>query len=209
MSRIYDISQILRPEMPVWPGDTPFSLTATWEIASGAAVNVSRLVLSTHSGAHADAPRHYLPDGEDSATSDLSVYIGPALVADLRSAGDVIRPCHLKTLPLETCQRLLLRTYETFPHQQWTSAFTSVDADAIEFLAGRGIRLIGIDSPSLDPETSRSMDAHHAVARSGMRIIEGIVLDHVPPGLYELIALPLRISGADASPVRAILRELK
>ena len=96
-----------------------------------------------------------------------------------------------------------------FPHDAWRADFTAVEAGAIAILAERGVRLIGVDAPSLDPEDSKSMDAHHAVQAADMRILEGLVLDEVPPGDYELIALPLRLVGLDSSPVRAVLRELR
>ncbi len=104
--------------------------------------------------------------------------------------------------------RVLFRTYDAFPHAAWRSDFVPVAAGAIMALAALGVRLIGIDSPSLDPEDSKAMDAHHAVLAADMRILEGLVLDDVPPGDYELIALPLKLAGLDAAPVRAVLREL-
>jgi arylformamidase len=103
---------------------------------------------------------------------------------------------------------VLLRTYEQFPHDQWDSDFTAIASDVIARLGSLGVRLIGTDAASLDPEQSKTLEAHHAVKAADMRILEGLVLDDVPPGWYELVALPLRIIGADASPVRAILREL-
>jgi arylformamidase len=102
----------------------------------------------------------------------------------------------------------LFRTYDRFPHDAWRGDFTAVSAAAIRHLAEQGVRLIGVDAPSLDPEDSKSMDAHHAVLEADMRILEGLVLDEVPPGDYELIALPLKLAGLDSSPVRAVLRTL-
>jgi arylformamidase len=103
----------------------------------------------------------------------------------------------------------LLRTFDVFPRDGWPEMFTAVSAEAITWLAGAGVRLIGVDAPSLDPETSKTMDAHHAVFAADMRILEGLVLDDAPPGDYELIALPLKLEGLDSSPVRAVLRELR
>jgi arylformamidase len=103
---------------------------------------------------------------------------------------------------------VLFRTFTVFPHDRWVDRFTVVEAGAIEALAGLGVRLIGVDSPSLDPQASKTMDAHLAVLAADMRVLEGLVLDDVPPGEYELIALPLKLAGLDASPVRAILRSL-
>ena len=204
--RIWDISQVLRPGLPVWPGDTAFSHTPTWKMSDSSPVNVSALTLSTHSGAHADAPLHYAADGASIDVVGLEPYLGECLVIDARGCGPLVEPHHLP--PLDGAQRVLLRTYEAFPHDAWDRKFTAVASATIEALAAQGVILIGLDSPSLDPETSKTMDAHHAVAKADMRVLEGLVLDDVPPGRYELIALPLAIAGADAAPVRAVLREL-
>ena len=104
--------------------------------------------------------------------------------------------------------RVLLRTWPRAPLDRWVSDFRAVAPATIDLLAARGVLLIGVDTPSLDPETSKTMDAHHRVRVHDMAILEGLVLDRVAPGDYELIALPLPIVGADASPVRAILRPL-
>lgn len=209
--RLWDISQVLRPALPVWPGDTQFVAAQTWAMAQGSAVNVSALTLSSHSGAHADAPLHYDAGGLSIEAVALDAYLGPCLVVDARGLGargfgGLIEPRHLPVLNGAT--RVLLRTYDSFPHDRWTDQWTAVAAETIAALAAAGVILIGIDGPSLDPQESKTMDAHHAVAAADMRILEGLVLDAVPPGWYELIALPLRIAGADAAPVRAVLREL-
>ncbi len=205
---IRDISQALRPGLPVWPGDAAFAAEPTWSYGPGCPVNVSAFRLSTHSGAHADAPRHYDPEGADIAQVALDPYIGPARVLDARGWGPRITPDRLAPLLEGAPPRILLRTYERFPREAWDSAFASVDPRAIALLAARGVRLIGVDAPSLDPENSKTMEAHLAVSQADMRILEGLVLDEVPPGDYELIALPLALQGLDASPVRAILRDL-
>lgn len=203
---LWDISQVLRPALPVWPGDTQFAAAQTWAMVQGSAVNVSAFTLSSHSGAHADAPLHYDAGGVGIDAVALETYLGPCLVVDARAAGALLEPRHLPSLSGVT--RILFRTYHAFPHDNWTERWTAVAAETIAALAAAGVVLIGIDSPSLDPQDSKTMDAHHAVAAADMRILEGLVLDAVPPGWYELIALPLRIAGADAAPVRAVLREL-
>ena len=204
--RLWDISQVLRPALPVWPGDTRFAAAPTWSMAHGSAVNVSALTLSSHSGAHADAPLHYDADGASIDAVALEPYLGPCLVVDARAAGALLEPRHVP--PLGGAQRVLFRTYQAFPHGGWTAHWTAVAAATIAALAAAGVVLIGIDGPSLDPQESKTMDAHHAVAAADMRILEGLVLDAVPAGWYELIALPLSIAGADAAPIRAVLREL-
>ena len=205
--RLWDISQVLRPALPVWPGDTRFVAAQTWAMAQGSPVNVSALTLSSHSGAHADAPLHYDAGGLSIEAVALDAYLGPCLVVDARGLGSLIEPHHLPVL--NGAKRVLFRAYNSFPHDRWTEEWTAVAAGTIAALAAAGVILIGIDGPSLDPQESKTMDAHHAVAAADMRILEGLVLDAVPPGWYELIALPLSIAGADAAPVRAVLRELE
>ena len=204
--RIWDISQKLRPNLPVWPGDTEFAHEGTWAIGDGSPVNVSKLTMSTHSGTHADAPLHYDAAGEDSAAAELDPYIGECLVVDARGVGAKINVADLPRL--DSADRVLFRTYETFPHDAWEEDFTAIADETIKWLAVQGVKLVGIDTPSIDPQNSKTMDAHNAVLAADMRILEGLVLDHVPAGRYELIALPLPIVGADASPIRAILRDL-
>ena len=204
--RIWDISQKLRPGLPVWPGDTAFAHERTWQIEAGSPVNVSALTLSTHSGAHADAPLHYEAAAPDIASVSLEPYLGECLVVDARDTGAQIE---VGDLPhLHSADRVLFRTFERFPHDAWDADTTAIAPETIEWLAVQGVRLVGIDTPSIDPQSSKDMLAHKAVLRHDMRVLEGLVLDDVPEGRYELIALPLPIVGGDASPVRAILREL-
>ena len=204
--RIWDISQKLRPGLPVWPGDTAFQQAGTWKMDEGSPVNVSALTLSTHSGAHGDAPLHYSADAPDIASIGLEPYLGECLVVDARGSGTLVEPDDLPDLNGVT--RVLFRTYELFPHDQWDETHTAIAPATITALAEAGVTLIGMDGPSLDPQSSKTMDAHLAVLAADMRVLEGLVLDHVLAGRYELIALPLPIVGGDASPVRAILREL-
>lgn len=204
--KIWDISQTLRPGLPVWPGDTEFVFERTWLMESGSPVNVGRMTMSTHSGTHGDAPLHYTAGGADIASVDLDPYLGECLVVDARSATGAVDVDDLP--PLEGATRVLLRTCETFPHECWDSGFTAMAPETIGWLAAQGVRLIGTDAPSVDPQDSKTMDAHKAVRAADMRILEGLVLDAVPPGRYELIALPLKIAGGDAGLCRAILREL-
>jgi arylformamidase len=205
--KIWDISQRLRPALPVWPGDTPFTMRPRWVHGAGSPVNVASFALSTHSGAHADAPLHYDPAGAAIDQVALEPYLGPVRVVDARGQGAAITASFVEEHWRPGVSRMLFRTFDRFPADHWPEHFTVVSAGAIAALAARQVMLIGIDSPSLDPQTSKTMDAHLAMP-SDMRILEGLVLDHVPPGDYELIALPLALAGLDASPVRAVLREL-
>jgi arylformamidase len=206
-SMIHDISPLLSPDLPVWPGDTPYSSAPTWEMVDGCPVRVSKLTMSTHTGAHCDAPAHYAADGASIDAVALDPYLGPCRVIDCIGAARV-EPDHVRAALPGMPARVLLRTYAQAPADRWDSDFACVAAATIDLLAEHGAVLIGIDTPSLDPQESKSMDAHHAIRRHGMAILEGIVLDQVEAGDYELIALPLKLKGLDASPVRAILRTL-
>lgn len=205
---LHDITQSLGPDTPMWPGDAPFGAARTWSYGPGCPVNVSRFEASTHAGTHADAPLHYDPQGQSIEEVGLTPYIGVARLIDLRGCGPVVTPDMVAPALAMPCARLLVRTYNRFPHQHWEPAFMTVAAETIGLLATHGVLLIGIDSPSLDPQESKTMDAHLAVKAAGMAILEGLVLDDVPTGDYELIALPLKLAGLDAAPVRAILRDL-
>jgi arylformamidase len=206
--RIWDISQTLRPDLPVWPGDTAFSHRPRWSIADGSPVNVAAFETTVHAGAHADAPLHYDAGGASAAEVGLDAYIGPCEVVDATECGALIgREFVERTLPAPEA-RVLFRTFRKFPTDVWPERFTATHPGAIAWLASRGVMLIGVDAPSLDSQASKTMDAHKAVLAADMRVLEGLVLDDVPPGRYELIALPLKLAGLDASPVRAILRAL-
>lgn len=216
---LWDISQPLRVGLPVWPGDTPFGEERTWGLEPGVCpVNVSRLTLSTHSGTHADAPLHYDARGAAIGAVDLHPYLGPCLVVTVApetsgpggtrvGVADVLPG--LAALGWRTgdaLPRLLLHTYARFPHAAWVSTFAALDPALVDWLAEQGGVLIGTDAPSIDPQDSKDLPAHNAVRRQGLAILEGLVFDGVPDGAYELIALPLPLSHADASPVRAVLR---
>lgn len=207
-TRIWDVSQPLRPGIPVWPGDTEYREARTWQLSNDCPVNVSKFTLSTHTGTHADGPLHYDADGAPIGAVALDAYLGPCRVVDLSGEGGSVSPQQLAPYLTDTPPRVLIRTYKVVPQAFWDSTFRAIDAESIKLLATRGVVLIGTDTPSLDPQESKSMDAHHEVRRRGMAILEGLVLDQVPSGDYELIALPLRLATLDASPVRAILRSV-
>ena len=165
------------------------------------------MTMSTHTGAHCDAPSHYDKEGKAIDEVALDAYIGPCRVIACIGA-TVVEPHHLVGKLQNVPSRVLLRTYQIAPQQTWDPDFCSISSAAINLLAQHGVQLIGIDTPSLDPQESKTMDAHYAVRDHKMAILEGIVLDAIEEGDYELIALPLKFKGLDASPVRAILRVL-
>jgi arylformamidase len=193
--------------MPVWPGDTPYDARRTWTLGPGCPVNVSKLTMSTHTGAHADAPFHYDASGARAEALPLATYLGACRVIHAIGVARV-EPQHLAGRLSRETPRVLLRTYARAPQERWDAAFPAVAADAIDAMAAAGIFLVGVDTPSLDPQESKTMDAHMAARRHKLAILEGLVLDDVAEGDYELVALPLKLEGLDAAPVRAVLREL-
>ncbi|WP_213297444.1 arylformamidase [Paraburkholderia sacchari] len=208
MNDLWDISPPIRPETPIWPGDTPVGVERVWRMEAGSPVNVARVTLSPHTGAHTDAPLHYDEAGAPIGAVPLDAYIGACRVIHCVGAAPLVRPGHVQAALAGIPPRVLLRTYANAPLDRWDSAFCAVAPETIDLLARHGVRLIGIDTPSLDPQESKTMDAHHRIRAHRMAILEGIVLDAIAPGDYELIALPLKFATLDASPVRAVLRTL-
>jgi arylformamidase len=206
---LFDISAPIANGAPVWPGDTPVGIKRVWRMEAGSPVNVARVTLSPHTGSHADAPLHYDADGAPIGAVALDAYIGACRVVHCIGAKPLVTPemvaAHLDDAP----PRILLRTYDRAPLDAWDSAFCAVEPETIDLLAAKGVKLIGIDTPSLDPQESKTMDAHRRIRAHRMAILEGLVLDAVAPGDYELIALPLKFTTLDASPVRAVLRPLR
>ena len=207
-SKLWDISQRLGTRTPLWPGEPDLVLTRNASIGPDCPVNIGEISFPLHAGTHADAPLHYSNDGVASADSALDAYIGRCVVVDVRTAGARIEESDCDWTVLEGARRVLFRTYESFPHDAWDENFKAIAPQVVARLRDGGALLIGVDTPSLDPQNSKTMDAHHEVLAGDMRILEGLVLDDIEPGTYELIALPLAIEGADASPVRAVLREM-
>jgi arylformamidase len=206
--RLWDISPPVAPGSPVFPGDTPYSQEWSAQIAPGCPVNVSRIVLSPHVGAHADAPLHYGDEGATIGQVDLDPYLGTCRVIHAIGCGPLVEWRHVEHALRDLPPRVLVRTYERAPVDHWDDALAAYAPDAIEKLAARGVKLVGIDTASIDPAASKTLDSHQVIRRLGLRVLENLVLDDVPEGDYELIALPLKLMAADASPVRAVLREL-
>ena len=209
MKRLWDISPPVHAGSPVFPGDTPYEQRWAATLGPGCPVNVSTITLSPHTGAHADAPLHYDADGVAVGALDLDAYLGPCRVIHAIHCGPLIEWQHIAsridaTLPV----RVLVRTYERMPVEGFDDALAAYAPDVIERLADHGVRLIGIDTASIDPAASKTLDAHQVIRRRGLRVLENLLLDDVPEGDYELIALPLKLTTADASTVRAVLRTL-
>jgi arylformamidase len=204
--KLIDISPTIDASIAVWPGDTPYRRTVSLDIEQGSNLTLSDIHTTLHVGAHADAPSHYAAGAQDIASRNLDYYLGPCFVAHVPDArGRRILPADLAHKPF-TAARILLRT-GTFPDpRNWNDDFASLSPELVDWLHDRGVITIGIDTPSVDPFDDKILEAHHALARHDMANLEGLILDHVPEGPYELIALPLRLAHADGSPVRAVLR---
>lgn len=205
---LYDISPPLSPATPTWPGDAPLQQQEICTIEPGCPVNVGRISLSGHLGAHADAPLHYSENGQPIGEVPLDYYLGPARVIHCLGVGPLVTVRSLKGRLENLPPRVLLRTYRKSPLNAWDSGFTAIEPCVLDLLAEHGVRLIGIDSASIDPQNSKTLEAHRTIERHRMAVLEGLLLDIVPEGDYELIALPLRFTTLDASPVRAVLRSI-
>ena len=204
---LWDISPPIDANAAVFPGDTPFGLQPQFTLGPDCPVNVARLTLSPHTGAHADAPLHYARGAAAAGELPLEPYLGPCRVIHCMDCGPLIEPRHIAHALDGLPPRVLVRTLRQ-ARQSWDPPFSAYAADTVTLLAAHGVRLIGIDTPSVDPATSAELPAHHRLLAHDLRVLENLVLDDVPPGDYELIALPLKLMQADASPVRAVLRAL-
>jgi arylformamidase len=208
MPRLWDISPPVQEGAPVFPGDTPYRQQWAASIAPGCPVNVSTLTLSPHVGAHADAPLHYDPQGRAVGALDLAPYLGHCRVIHAIARGPLVTWEHLAHAVEALPPRVLVRTYERAPVDRWDPQLAAFAPGTVERLADAGVQLVGIDTASIDPADSKQLPSHQVIRRRGLRVLENLVLDAVPEGDYELIALPLKLMTADASPVRAVLRDL-
>jgi len=202
--KILDISPLVSESIAVWPGDVPYRRTVAMDVESGDNITLSAIHTSVHLGAHTDAPNHYAKSRKGIASRRLETYYGPAQVIRVDLArGSHIRPEHIDEA-IEA-ERVLFATGSFPDPNHFNRDFCSLSADLIHCLHELGVRLVGIDTPSIDLCDDRELESHTAVDHHDMAILEGIVLDGVEEGLYTLAAFPLKLEGADASPVRAVL----
>jgi arylformamidase len=202
---IYDISQVLCEGMAVWPGDPEYRIRRSMAIRDGGSVNVSAIRMSGHTGTHIDAPLHLSDSGNDIAGVPIDRCIGPVRIFSV-SVRECIGAADISALNWKGVQRALFKTCPSAPPDGFDKKFIYFKEDAAEFLIQKEVALVGIDSPSVDEFGSVSMPFHRALLDHGAVILEGIRLENVSPGDYELICLPLKMAGLDGSPVRAILR---
>ncbi|MEO8024804.1 arylformamidase [Polaromonas sp.] len=204
--KLWDISPAVDEHAAVFPGDAAYSQKLHFALAPGCPVNVNTLTFSPHTGAHADAPMHYANGAPAIGLVDLLPYLGTCRVIHCLDCGPLVQPEHIAHALENLPPRVLLRT-SPVASQSWAS-FTAIAPATLALLASKNIALVGIDTPSVDPATSQDLPSHHLLLKHDLRVLENLVLDDVPAGDYELIALPLKLTRADASPVRAVLREL-
>jgi arylformamidase len=205
--RFYDISPPVGGNTVVFPGDTPPSRDVLLDMARGDHLTLSTFRSTVHVGAHVDAPSHYGRDGRTIDRQDVELYLGPCIVVRPPvKRGDLILPGAVAQGDLAPRVLFATGTYPDATH--FNEDFAALAPETIDFLASRHVRLVGIDTPSVDPSTSQDLPSHRRCLAHDIAILEGLALDGVPEGTYELIALPLKLVGFDASPVRAILRAL-
>lgn len=207
MSIWIDISQRLDENVAVWPGDTPFSYKVNWSKNDSGSVNVGQINMSLHTGTHIDAPFHFDNDGKKVIDLDLDLYIGNARVIHLPNKNS-IGVNELSNFDLQGVTRLLIRTDAWKNRSVFPQTIPHIQPELAAYLSELGVRLIGLDLPSVDPLESKELSAHHELAGHNIHILEGLILDDIGPGNYELAALPLPLVEADGSPVRAVLKKL-
>lgn len=204
---LYDITPPITTKLGIWPGDTPMSREVLMEVEKGDPVTLSTLRSTVHLGAHADGPNHYSSNAPGIGERDLDFYLGPCQVIHV----EVERGSRVGVDDLKCdihAGRVLFGT-GTFPDpENWNEDFAALEPDLVDHLHEQGVMLIGIDTPSVDLQDSKDLPSHARFLANDMAILEGLVLKDVPEGLYELIALPLKLMGFDGSPVRAVLRTL-
>ena len=204
---IYDISRPITPDLAVWPGDTPFDKQSVMSIVDGDSVNLTTLTMSSHLGTHVDASYHFAADGSPLEQVALEPFIGPATVVTITKEAGELTPADFPGLDWSHVERLLIHSSASAkPLDKFTTEFVYPSPQLADWLAAHDVLLFGTDAPSVDHMNSQEMPGHHALHRNGINIMEGLLLNGVPDGTYELIALPLKIVGGDGSPVRAILR---
>src|SRR5262249_15235833 len=186
-------------------GDAGFPPRLSLSLAQGDPVTLSAITTTPHLGSHVDAPLHTEPRGDSFAELPLDPYLGLCRVVKVPPAAR-IEPRHVEGLDLGNPPRLLFKTESLPDRRAFSERFAALSPELAHLLAERRLLLVGLDTPSVDPYDSPGLDAHHLLARGGVAILEGLVLAGVPEGVYELIALPLKLAGLDASPVRAVLR---
>ena len=207
-TRIYDLSHTLRPGIAVWPGDTPFRRTISQSIGAGDSTNGSAISLSLHTGTHLDSPGHYLNGGPTVDKLDLALLVGPARLVTVEPRDGLVQPESLKAALAHRPLRLLVKANPATDLSRFPERFAAFSAEAARAIVEAGVRLLGIDAPSVDAFDAGDLPAHRAIGAAGGVILENLRLSEPADGVYQLIALPLKIEGGDGSPVRVALVEI-
>lgn len=208
MTHWIDISQPFTKETGHWPGDVPFSYSLSLTKEQTGSVNIGKITTSLHTGTHVDAPFHFDSTGKTIEQLPLDPFIGVARMVDV-SQKEHIEPKDLYDVSFQGVKQILLKTSLPNNPNRFPDTIPALDESLATFLKEQGIQLIGVDLPSVDAPTSKTLLTHHAFHQSGIHILENVMLDHVEEGLYELVALPLAIQGADGSPVRAVIKKIQ
>jgi len=211
--KIWDISRTLSDDLAEWPGDKPFHFRLTKTMAEGQSINLGAIGMSVHNGTHADARFHFDMNGESIEKAPLEIYLGRAAVVDLTEAFSRSKEKHLITVEdlqpyaeeIAESSRLLVKTGRWSDSTVFPNQIPVIAADVPSWLQKSGVRLIGLDLPSVDEIDSKSLQNHNALAAAGIAIVESLDLTRVGSGIYNFAALPLKIAGADGGPMRAVL----
>jgi arylformamidase len=209
MARLIDVTVPLSNELPTFPGDPIVTVEAAARIRDGAPCNLTRLSLGTHAGTHVDAPFHFEPDGATVDRLPLEALIGRARVVDV-GARSAIDAAFLAGEDLRKAERVLLKTRTSgrLASGPFPTDFAYLTPDGAKALVDARVRLVGIDTPSVERFGDSDFAAHHTLLQAGVVIVESLDLSHVTPGEYDLICLPLLVAGADGAPARVVLRTL-
>lgn len=208
MTKWIDISQPLNNKLAHWPGDTAFHYDTPLTKDETGSVNIGRITTSAHVGTHVDAPFHYRNDGERIIDLELERFIGKCQVIDL-SHEQAVNEQALKAKDISQTERLLIRTSLPNQPERFPSEVTPITPDGAAYMASLGVKLVGVDSPSVDSVTSKDLPGHHALYNNDIYILENVMLDDVAEGNYKLIALPLPLEEADGSLVRAVIKPIE
>ena len=211
--KIWDISRTLSNDLAEWPGDEPCRFRLTRQKAKGESVNLGAISMSVHNGTHADARFHFDTNGESIEKAPLETYLGRATVVDLGQAFVDSKEKHLITIEdlrpsaeaIAAASRLLVKTGRWSDSTVFPNQIPVIAADVPAWLQKNGVKLLGLDLPSVDEIDSKSLQNHHALSRAGIAIVESLDLSDVASGIYQFAALPLKIAGGDGAPMRAIL----
>jgi Predicted metal-dependent hydrolase len=211
--KIWDISRTLSDDLAEWPGDEPFHFRLTRTLAESQSVNLGAISMSVHNGTHADAQFHFDGNGESIEKVPLEIYLGRAVVVDLTGTFSQSKEKHLIIIEdlqphaeeIAETSRLLIKTGRWNNSAVFPDRIPVIAADIAAWLQKNGVKLLGLDLPSVDEIDSKSLQNHHALSRAGIAIVESLDLSRVVSGVYNLAALPLKIARGDGAPLRAVL----